>query len=296
LSIEHLNEVLATPGLPVCVNPIFIIGSPRSGTTALARALGVHPELWTSHESYIIHSFFGDDRANRTWKGNVEREQAPSWLKTEQVMREEFLGFLGLGINALFTSRSGGRRWIDQTPLYTTMVDDLALLFPGAKFLHILRDGRRVVHSMINFLNKMKGRPRARQYVPSWSSDFEQACRTWRETSETAVRFCTEHPDRALTVINEQVSGDPVSGFAIIYEFLDVAWAPTPIEHFSGKRVNSSFGPSDQAPAQESATWPDWDDERRGTFLAEAGETMVRLGLATAEELDAWARPSVAPR
>ena len=73
----------------------------------------------------------------------------------EDVSREEFLASVGMGINALITSRSGGRRWIDHTPLYTLIVDTLAEVFPGASFIHILRDGREVVHSMLDFADSI---------------------------------------------------------------------------------------------------------------------------------------------
>jgi hypothetical protein len=286
VSLDHLQEVLATPGLPLCPDPIFVIGSPRSGTTALARALGTHPALWTSHESYVVHSLFGNDVVDRAWRRNVEREQSPSWLKTEQVDRAELFGFLGLGVNALFTSRSGGRRWIDQTPLYTTMAEDLALLFPGAVFLHIVRDGRSVVHSMQHFLQKMEERPGARRYVPAWASDFREACRTWREWTEAAADFCEAHPTRAATVHNEATSLDPNAGFSRVYDFLDVAWAAAPIEHFARQRVNTSFVGAGAGTGSERGS--SWDAGQRATFLDEAGQTMVRLGIATDEELRSW--------
>ena len=291
MSLDHLQEVLATPGLPLCPDPIFVIGSPRSGTTALARALGTHPALWTSHESYLVHSLFGDGVVDRTWRRNVERQQAPSWLKTEQVERDELHGFLGLGLNALFTSRSGGRRWIDQTPLYTTMAEDLALLFPGAVFLHIVRDGRSVVHSMQHFLQKLEKRPEARRYVPGWASDFTEACRTWREWTDTAARFCEAHPTRAVTVHNEAASRDPNASFSALYEFLGVAWAAAPIEHFARQRVNTSFvgATADPVTTSDQGGVPSWDPGRRATFLDVAGPTMVRHGLATDAELCRWA-------
>lgn len=290
MSLDALHEVLATPGMPLCPDPIFIIGSPRSGTTALARALGTHPALWTSHESYLLHSLFGNDVVDRTWRRNVERQEAPSWLKTEQVHREELFGFLGLGVNALFTSRSGGRRWIDQTPLYTTMAEDLALLFPGAVFLHIVRDGRSVVHSMQHFMQKLEKRPQARRYVPAWASDFTEACRTWCEWTESAAQFCDAHPTRAATVHNEAASLDPNDSFSRVYDFLDVPWSAAPIEHFARRRVNTSFvGAGAGTPASGGPEGgSSWDAGQRATFLDEAAPTMVRLGIATDAELQGW--------
>lgn len=242
MSLGHLEEFLHRAGDSLCSSPVFVIGSPRSGTTALARALGEHSRLWTSHESYFLNGLYGRGRAGDAWRRDAERKQAPSWVKTEEVSRQEFLGFLGSGVNALYTSRSGGRRWIDQTPLNTLMVDDLADMFPGAVFVHILRDGRHVVHSMGNFLRKFEERDGAREYVPAWASDFVEACRTWRTWVETAASFCARNPQRAITVVNERLSADPENGFTTLYRFLEVEREEGPIKSFGTRRVNSSFG------------------------------------------------------
>jgi len=43
---------------------------------------------------------------------------------------------------------AGKRRWIDKTPGYTTEIPRLHRLFPEAKFVHVIRDGRDVVISL----------------------------------------------------------------------------------------------------------------------------------------------------
>ena len=53
MSPRHLAPYLDLDGL--CPDPIFVIGSPRSGTTALAQSLGRHPDLWVGKESYLLH-------------------------------------------------------------------------------------------------------------------------------------------------------------------------------------------------------------------------------------------------
>ena len=127
-----IDELLATcPRYRgVCSNPIFIIGSPRSGTTALARSLAQHSQLWTSEESDILFHLFGNQQAEKAFKEATDTT-ANRWLKTQQVDKKEFLAFLGLGLNALFTSRSQGKRWVDHTPIYAVIGDVLADLFPG---------------------------------------------------------------------------------------------------------------------------------------------------------------------
>src|SRR5262245_3379258 len=131
----------------ICPDPVFIIGSPRSGTSILSWSLAQHRQLWTSAESDFLYDLFGCGHLEKAFETTRGRPGS-TWLREEAVDKREFYGCLGLGVNALFTSRAGGRRWIDQTPLYTMIADLLADVFPGAFFLHILRDGRRVVDSM----------------------------------------------------------------------------------------------------------------------------------------------------
>jgi hypothetical protein len=288
VSLGHLDAFLGRSAGALCRSPIFIIGCPRSGTTALARALGQHSQLWTSHESYFLNSLYGGGRAEDAWRRDAEREKAPSWLKTEEVSRQEFLGWLGAGVNALYTSRSGGRRWIDQTPLNTLMVDDLADMFSGAVFVHIVRDGRHVVHSMENFLRKFEEREGAKRYVPAWATDFGEACRTWRTWVETATAFCQRNPERATTVVNERLSADPETGFADLYRFLGLGPEQGPITSFGAERVNSSFGESGRSPSSAADCLPRWDDDRRTTFAEEAGDLLVASGLASPDELQDW--------
>lgn len=277
-----LDAYLGAPGL--CPEPIFIVGSPRSGTTALAHALGRHPQLWVSKESYFLHQLFGNGRPGQVWEHNRKRP-TPSWLREEQVDRAEFLGFLGLGMNALFSSRSGGRRWVDQTPLYTPMIDDLADMFPGARFLHLVRDGRAVVRSMSHFENVFDEAQKAALEgdLPAWVNDFRLACETWSEWVGTALGFGSRHPQRCLLVHNEQLASDPGAGFERIWGFLGLQADDGPARRFAGSPVASSFQAAPAAPG-----WEEWDGHLRETFADAAGDTLVRAGYVTTAELDAW--------
>jgi hypothetical protein len=285
MSVDHLRPYLELEG--ICRNPVFIVGSPRSGTTALARALGQHPALWVSKESYVLHQLYGKGRIDRVWKHNWERA-TPSWLRAEDVERAEFFGFLGLGLNALFSSRSRGRRWVDQTPLYTLMVDDLADMFPGASFLHIMRDGRSVVRSMARFqdvFDDVQGEVLGDE-IPPWAGDFRLACETWADCVERAWRFEDAHPDRCVTTRNEDLAADPDTGFAGIHAFLGVEPHDAPAASFGGTRINSSFRRGATRP--NDANWDDWAADLRQAFVDIAGPTLVRAGYASADELQRW--------
>jgi hypothetical protein len=246
-----------------CPDPIFIIGAPRSGTTALAKALGQHSQLWAFDETQIFWDLFGSQQAHK----NYCRRADDSWLRREGVEEERFLFFLGLGLNALLTTLSHGKRWIDQTPVYTLMVGDLAAMFPGARFLHIMRDGRRAVHSMINYPYKQA----------PWARSFREAAKTWHSYTNAALNFCQSHPERSRTVINERLVVDSEGGFEEILEFLKAPYENAPGNYFRTNRVNSSFARANSRPSELlGQPWKHWTEEQSSTFHAEAGETLQR--------------------
>lgn len=286
MSFEHLRPYLEAEG--ICRSPIFIVGSPRSGTTALGHALNQHPELWASKEAYVLHRIFGNGRAAGSWKHHWERSN-PSWLRAEGVERAEFLGFLGLGVNAMYSSRSGGRRWVDPTPLNTLMIDDVGELFPYAFFLHLVRDGRRVVRSMLSFresIEREKG-PIPDNEMPPWTRDFEVACESWANHVAIVARFEDAHPGRCLTIRNEDLVTDPHAALSRMLDFLDAAPDDGPADFLVTRRINSSF--DDETGSPSETDWSGWTSDQRRTFARIAGPTLVAAGYGTREELEAWA-------
>lgn len=269
-------------------DPIFIIGSPRSGTTIVARALGEHSALWTSDESHFLTRLV--ELAPDVYASGLEGH-GQSWIWAQSVGRAEFLSRLGVGVNALFASRSNGKRWIEHTPYYVEIAGTLSEMFPGARFVHVLRDGRRVVHSMLHLLDRPRfvvGRARSggpRQ--GRWGHDFRAACRLWAHSVESANAFASGHPDRTLTVVHEELVAEPETGFRELFDFLDVDCEAAPVELFRTRRINSSFGDDG---AIDPAPWRRWSGEQRAVFAAEAGPTLIASGLAAERELTAWER------
>jgi hypothetical protein len=96
--------------IEIRADPVFIIGSPRSGTTILALALARHPALWYAGEGHVLAALFGPRRLDEIYR---KAQAFNTWLARLDVSRLEFLQYTAAGINALYTSRSGGKRWIE---------------------------------------------------------------------------------------------------------------------------------------------------------------------------------------
>lgn len=278
--MPHLDEVERSlgekngPATAAHTPCVFVIGCPRSGTSVLSWALAQQHDFWTSAESDFMLDLFGKGKLKADYERAYARPDR-GWLSKNEVGYEEFAACLGSGVDKLFLSRSGGKRWVDATPGYTLMAHELALLFPAAKFLNIVRNGRAVVNSMVNS-----------HFSAPWASDFAHACETWVHYVLKGCRFQSENPDRALEVRYEALVDNAGAQFEEIWAFLEADPSPKAAELIDTKRINSSYGnvePGDirkikDPKAGPKEPWTVWGLDQIATFRRIAGPMMVELG------------------
>lgn len=143
--------------------PFFIIGCSRSGTTLLRLILAGHSRLCIPPETVFLIPLVRHFPLERPLTDS-ERHQAldmitrqPRWLdqriSTEQ-FRDEITRrsqvWLRDIVNAVYrgeTERTGKPRWGDKTPYYIEIVPELLQLYPNARFVNLIRDGRDVAIS-----------------------------------------------------------------------------------------------------------------------------------------------------
>jgi len=292
--IDQPGSVEAPPAQAVrcCPNPVFVFGVPRSGTTALAHALGMHSGFYVGDETFFLWELYGQRRAQTVFEQWATRPSS-SWLRREGVSSAEFLAATGLGFNALFTRSAGTKRWVDHTPHYCLMADTLSGMFPGARFIHVLRDGREVVNSMMHIVATVPAEEReemvSRGFLPRWSHDFREACTTWRDYAHAASDFCSRYPARALTVIHGDLERSPETTLAAILTFLHAPLEEGPAAFLRRDRINSSFTRQGGVPAaeyQRPDPWATWSAAQRAEFVEVAGPALLRYGLASIEDLE----------
>ena len=142
--------------------PFFIVGCPRSGTTMFRLMLNEHSRLCVPRESFFISALMDTlpltdplsphevDEAIAAIIGH--RRWAEFGLSTASVQKAvRGLSYPRLEevVSAVFRLACGRKpRWGDKTPAYGLEIRRLAIVFPGAKFIHLVRDCRDVCRSM----------------------------------------------------------------------------------------------------------------------------------------------------
>lgn len=143
----------------------FIVGEMRSGTSWLRRTLSAHPEIACGHEG----SFFGRDYDREeipVYAGPVSsftRALAASeelrvwhelpWNQWTDGYDEDLRNLTRLSIDyflAKEVSRTGKRIVGDKSPQHTECLDEMHEVYPDARVIHIVRDGRDVAVSAMH--------------------------------------------------------------------------------------------------------------------------------------------------
>jgi len=188
--------------------PIFVIGSPRSGTTLLRLMLDSHPRISCGEETHFLRDL--EAIVGRNWS-LVETYGLPRewWLERIRALYADF--------QAEVLGGSGKARWAEKDPTYTLHLPFIEELFPQARYVHLLRDGHDVVAS---FRDRWGYRSAARAARTEWARYVTAA----RELGERLPG------ERFLELRYERLVADPETEARRLFAFLGEAWDPAVIE------------------------------------------------------------------
>ena len=114
--------------------PFFIVSSGRSGTAMLHKALSAKPGVEMHHE-YAVQ--ITQPLAVKRYLGLLDENQ------TRAILGES----VGAAVH-----HSRAAHWGDSSNKLSWLIPDLAALFPDARFVHLVRDGRKVASSYFHKL------------------------------------------------------------------------------------------------------------------------------------------------
>jgi hypothetical protein len=144
--------------------PVFIVGSPRSGTTFLRNVLNRHPSLAICDETrffadiYQRRWLFGSLENTKNRRRLVEEYLATArfrrlgmdsqWLKEKLLREATSYPALFTGILEAYAESQGKKRFGEKTPHHAFRAKTLCEWYPGTPIIHLVRDPRDVVASL----------------------------------------------------------------------------------------------------------------------------------------------------
>jgi len=240
--------------------PFFIVGASRSGTTLLRLMLNAHSRLAVPDELKYFRFLEGTQnlaswdtpRSPTAYRQLVREyvtahgalvESVPGALDALQRCEEDrtargpYRAFL-----QHWARTCGKARWGEKTPHNISFVDVIADMFPGAKFIHVVRDPRAAVQSM-----------NASSY---YSSETVFNALNWRTAIRDGRRLFRElRPVQELTIRYEDLVREPAPTLQSVCAFLDEAFEPSMLRFYETadqQMAHRIRTPSIKAPVTQS--------------------------------------------
>jgi sulfotransferase family protein len=253
------------------MNPyLFIVGCPHSGTTLLRRAVDAHPRIAITRDTHWIPDLVRQARGINL--GGRVTSDLPTALTghptfaTLGIGREELERLAAQRpsypafVTALFDIYGARRRKPFVGAETTAHLGDIELLhvmFPHARFVHVVRDGRDVCLS-----------------APEWEPTVSIAARSWgSQVMEGRSVGRTLPPDLYLELRYEPLVADAEGECRRLCDFLCVAFDPAMVRFDEWRR---RFEP----PAGDWTTQMPRDQVEE--FEAAAGDALDAFGYARA--------------
>jgi hypothetical protein len=211
--------------------PVFIIGSPRSGTTLTLKLFQNQPQITALFEPFKI------------WRKAFRYSEDDSYSSNLN-----WLGFLALKYFYYEPITPNKPFLVVKDPRDSIRVNTLNQLFPQAKFIHIIRDGRDVIASMsrtfVNdiYLDIEDKWPHVR--IPNYKTMLNDlphinAARQWHYCVETSLEHLAVIPqDRQLTFYYEDLVNQSVE---VSKKILNFAYPDLEFESTQLKKVTDSI-------------------------------------------------------
>ncbi len=223
------------------MSPIFLLGSPRSGTTLLRLLLSAHPDLVIAPESSFLTWFlptYGDwteadcdsprqeafvadlmeARKFETW-GIGAQEIAARIASDRPVSYRELVTIPYL----LYCDRVGkpNARWGDKNNIHMEFVTEIDALFPSCVFLHIVRDVRDCFTSGADIRKLDSDSP----YKPQLAADATEFASGWDDQNQNTLTSLRALPDtRWASIRYEDLVVDARATLTPVLESWGLGW------------------------------------------------------------------------
>jgi hypothetical protein len=218
---------------------VFIIGNPRSGTSLFRLMLNAHPQIISPPECGFLHWWFAK---YKDWNGlsNTSNQidifindlksskKIPNWHLDFEILKQRIIDLkpqdyatLGEIVYLLFAEQKGKNPILiaDKNNYYINHLNDLNEIWPTAKYILVVRDGRDVACSYINMEKLVTDSP----YKPKLSTDISTIAKEWVDNNKKCIDFINSlNNTRSFIVRYEDIVTNPILFLTKVCNFLGI--------------------------------------------------------------------------
>jgi LPS sulfotransferase NodH len=265
-----MSLVLREPETPPVA---FVLGCARSGTSILGELLDAHPQV-----NYLFEANKIWERAGTAANGSHRLTAGQATARVCREIRREFCR----------QRRTGAALVVEKCPRSAVRIPFLRAVFPRAKLIHIIRDGRDTACSLVPGMASgrwLHVRPPDWQDIQDQYEGVVRCAVAWQSIVELAMK--DQQGSEYLDVRYERLIADPLGKAHALLDFLHLPPAPAVCQF--AQRIQDRTAGSYQARFQSRWSRNDhecrvgrWQEnlskEHQDTIHELIGPTLTRLG------------------
>ena len=225
--------MLRGAGVTNQTTPVFLFSLPRSGSTLVQRMLSVHPEIATTAEPWFLLPLLYSVRRPGVYAEYGHRTAVRAiddFVGSIEGGREAYLEEVRtFALNLYSNAASGAPYFVDKTPRYHLIIDDIKELFPDSRFIFLWRQPLAVAASIIDSFG------RGRWNLEKYEIDLTDGL-------ESLIGADRANDPRCHTLRFEDVIRDPESSMDGIFRFLELDPGDADVSEFAKVRLTWQDG------------------------------------------------------
>jgi hypothetical protein len=208
------------------LKPLYIFSLPRSGSTLLQRVLAADSQISSAAEPWVLLPFV---YALREQGVNAEYGHAVASMALKDLFlelpngKQDFLLAVGSAVRELYqkaTKNKEARYFLDKTPRYALIADEIIDIFPDGKFIFLWRNPLAIIASIVETWGEGKWN------VPLYRVDLFKGLASLIDAYQA-------HPEKVLTIQYEKFLVSPENELFRIAEYLELKLDPDVLKKFS---------------------------------------------------------------
>jgi hypothetical protein len=215
------------------ITRVFLVGCPRSGTTLLQSLLSAHPQVASFPESHFFTTVISSQALLYQLGLASPRARTRFYQFVHEIGHSEMRRYLPgfpvftrqytrafLAVLDTLTRQQQKSLWLEKTPRHLHYIDDISRLVPGAKFIHLIRNGADTVASLYEVVQA---------HPDTWKAfspgDLDQCIQRWLTDAMITRQHC--HKSNHILIRYEHLTEEPRLVLTKLCTFIGLPFSET---------------------------------------------------------------------
>jgi hypothetical protein len=214
--------------------PLFLLSLPRSGSTLAQRILAAHQAIATASEPWILLPYLYTLREHGMYAEYNHRvlvQAVEDFCAVLPGGRNDYVAEIRRFALRLYgkASPNGARYFLDKTPRYHLISDEIVTAFPDGKYLFLWRNPLAVVASIME--TWAGGKWNLYRFKVDLFDGIENLLRTYER-----------HEDKVHAVRYEALITKPEETWGEVFRYLDLSFDRSALKHFGNVELGGRWG------------------------------------------------------